>query len=70
MIPTKNQFSWETLVINSEKNIICFKKNLRDMGYKWKKKHFKSPSLYLNDFRIIDMTCISGENLLNEEIVF
>lgn len=35
-----------------------------------KKKHFKSPSLYLNDFRIIDMTCISGENLLNEEIVF
>lgn len=34
------------------------------------KVNFKSPSLYLNDFRIIDMTCISGENLLNEEIVF
>lgn len=29
-------------------------------------EHFESPSLYLNDFWMFDITCISGANILKE----
>lgn len=42
------------------------KKKACDIGNKLNKsnKHFKFPSLYINGFRMINSTCISGANVL------